>query len=102
MVELVSVVDDVPFGLGEGVNRVESRQHRAYQGLRHFACLCPPQCSKLLIYLTGFTRDVTVVGHPSTGDRELQRRSEADLGRAQLQRAEFARGTVVGQQPAQA
>lgn len=92
MVELASAVDEALRGLGEGVNRVERKQYRAYQRLRNFACVCPPQRSKLLIYLKadprkidlmpGFTRDVTGVGHHGTGDLELQLCSEADLERA--------------------
>ncbi len=50
----------------------------AYQRPRNFACLCPPQRTKLLVYLKadrkqidlvpGFTRDVTGLGHHGTGD----------------------------------
>lgn len=45
--------------------------------LRNFACLCPPQRSKVLVYLKvdpkdadlvpGFTRDVSGLGHHGTG-----------------------------------
>ncbi|MFF3694073.1 transporter [Streptomyces sp. NPDC002221] len=93
MTELAVAVDEVLLGLGDGVNRVERRQYRAYQRLRNFACLCPPQRSKLLVYLKadpkgvelvpGFTRDVTGLGHHGTGDLEVQLRTERDLERAQ-------------------
>ena len=79
-------------GLGEGVTKVENRVYTAYQRLRNFACVCPPQKSKVLVYLKadpkevelvpGFTRDVTGLGHHGTGDLELQLRTERDLERA--------------------
>jgi hypothetical protein len=45
MVELAGAVDEVLLGLGDGVNRIERKTYRAYQRLRNFACLCPPQRS---------------------------------------------------------
>lgn len=61
---------------GEAFELVE--QGRVYQRLRNFACVCPPQQTKLLVYLKadpmtvdlvpGFTRDVTRLGHHGTGD----------------------------------
>lgn len=61
----------------------------AYRRLRNFASLCPPQQTKLLVYLKadpkevdlvpGFTRDVTGLGRHGTGDLELQLRTERDL-----------------------
>ncbi|MFF3976509.1 DUF5655 domain-containing protein [Streptomyces sp. NPDC001828] len=93
MAELAGAVDEVLLGLGEGVNRVERKQYRAYQRLRNFACLCPPQRTKLLIYLKvdpkeidlvpGFTRDVSGLGHHGTGDLEVQLRTSRDVERAQ-------------------
>ncbi|MEW2620850.1 DUF5655 domain-containing protein [Streptomyces sp. NPDC048106] len=101
MAELASAVDEVLLGLGDGVNRVERKQYRAYQRLRNFACLCPPQRSKLLVYLKvnpkdvdlvpGFTRDVSGLGHHGTGDLEVQLRTQRDVERAQdLFRASYA------------
>lgn len=101
MVELADRVDEVLLGLGDGVNRVERKQYRAYQRLRNFACLCPPQRSKLLVYLKvdprgvllvpGFTRDVSGLGHHGTGDLEVQLRTSRDVERAQdLFRASYA------------
>nr|WP_237693684.1 DUF5655 domain-containing protein [Streptomyces sp. SID2888] len=101
MVELACVVDEVLLGLGDGVNRVERKQYRAYQRLRNFACLCPPQRSKLLVYLKvdpkdvdlvpGFTRDVSGLGHHGTGDLEVQLRTPRDVERAhELFRASYA------------
>ncbi|WP_189298472.1 DUF5655 domain-containing protein [Streptomyces albospinus] len=92
MAELAEAVDEVLVGLGDGVTRVQRKQYAAYQRLRNFACVCPPQQKKLLVYLkadpkevdlvSGFTRDVTGLGHHGTGDLELQLRTERDLERA--------------------
>ncbi|WP_406498141.1 DUF5655 domain-containing protein [Streptomyces sp. NBC_00846] len=101
LVALGRAVDDALLGLGDGVNRVQRKQYRAYQRLRNFACVCPPQRSKLLIYLKadpkevdlvpGFTRDVTGLGHHGTGDLEVQLRTMRDVERAQdLFRASYA------------
>ncbi|MBA2950241.1 DUF5655 domain-containing protein [Streptomyces himalayensis] len=93
MGELAAAVDEVLVGLGDGVTRVQRKQYRAYQRLRNFACLIPPQQTKVLVYLRadptavdlvpGFTRDVTGLGHHGTGDLEVQLRTERDLERAQ-------------------
>jgi predicted transport protein len=101
MVELANAVDEALLGLGDGVNRVERKQYRAYQRLRNFVCVCPPQRSKLLVYLKvdpkdadlvpGFTRDVSGLGHHGTGDLEVQLRTPRDVERAQvLFRASYA------------
>ena len=100
---LAEAVDEVLLGLGDGVSRVQRKQYRAYQRLRNFACVCPPQKTKLLVYLKadprdvdlvpGFTRDVTGLGHHGTGDLEVQLRSEWDVERAvDLFRASYAAG----------
>ncbi|MFE9601605.1 DUF5655 domain-containing protein [Streptomyces hokutonensis] len=93
MVELANAVDEALLGLGDGVNRVERKQYWAYQRLRNFACVCPPQRSKLLVYLKvdpthvhlvpGFTRDVSGLGHHGSGDLEVQLRTPRDVERAQ-------------------
>ncbi|AYN38870.1 DUF91 domain-containing protein [Streptomyces dangxiongensis] len=101
MVELAGAVDEVLLGLGDGVNCVERKTYRAYQRLRNFPCLCPPQRSKLLVYLKfnpkdvdlvpGFTRDVSGLGHHGTGDLEVELRTPRDVERAQnLFRASYA------------
>ncbi|MER5548596.1 DUF5655 domain-containing protein [Streptomyces sp. NPDC002589] len=92
MAELAQAVDEVLVGLGDGVTRVQRKQYRAYRRLRNFASVCPPQQTKILVYLKadpkevdivpGFTRDVTGLGHHGTGDLELQVRTERDLERA--------------------
>ncbi|MGW2477933.1 DUF5655 domain-containing protein [Streptomyces sp. NPDC001665] len=101
MAELVGAVDEALLRLGDGVHVVERRTYRAYQRLRNFACLCPPQRTKLLVYLKidpkdvdlvpGFTRDVSGLGHHGTGDLEVQLRTPKDVERAQgLFRASYA------------
>jgi predicted transport protein len=92
MAELAEAVDEALVGLGDGVTRVQRKQYRAYRRLRNFASVCPPQQTKILVYLKadpnevelipGFTRDVTGLGHHGTGDLELQLRTERDLERA--------------------
>ncbi|MEU8781747.1 DUF5655 domain-containing protein [Streptomyces sp. NPDC048637] len=92
LAELAQAADEVLLGLGDGITRIQRKQYAAYQRLRNFACLCPPQQTKLLVYLKadpksvdlvpGFTRDVTGVGHHGTGDLELQLRTERDLERS--------------------
>lgn len=92
MAELAAAVDEVLLGLGDDITRVQRKQYRAYQRLLNFACICPPQQTKLLVYLKadpkqvdlvpGFTRDVTGLGHHGTGHLELQLRTERDLERA--------------------
>ncbi|MFI0743032.1 DUF5655 domain-containing protein [Streptomyces sp. NPDC021100] len=93
MEELYAEVDQVLLGLGDDITKVQRNSYRAYQRLRNFACLCPPQKNKLLVYLRanpkevdlvpGFTRDVTGLGHHGTGDLEVQLRTDRDLERAQ-------------------
>lgn len=101
MMELASAVDEALLGLGDGVNRVERKTYRAYQRLRNFACVCPPQRTKVLVYLKvdpkdvdlvpGFTRDVSGLGHHGTGDLEVQLRTPRDVERARdLFRASYA------------
>ncbi|MER6556677.1 DUF5655 domain-containing protein [Streptomyces sp. NPDC001027] len=103
LAELAEAVDEVLLSLGDGVSRVQRKQYRAYQRLRNFACVCPPQKTKLLVFLKadpgeidlvpGFTRDVTGLGHHGTGDLEVQLRSERDVERAvDLFRASYAAG----------
>ncbi|GAA2321906.1 transporter [Streptomyces caniferus] len=101
LTELAVAVDEALLGLGDGITRVQRKQYRAYQRLRNFACVCPPQQTKLLVYLKidprqvdlvpGFTRDVTGLGHHGTGDLEVQLRTPRDVERAQeLFRASYA------------
>ncbi|WP_245699753.1 DUF5655 domain-containing protein [Streptomyces roseifaciens] len=91
--ELHAEVDQVLLGLGDDITKIRRKTYRAYQRLRNFACVCPPQRDKLLVYLKAnpkevdltpeFTRDVTGLGHHGTGDLEVQLRTDRDLERAQ-------------------
>ncbi|MFI0711388.1 DUF5655 domain-containing protein [Streptomyces inhibens] len=93
LAELAEAADEVLLGLGDSITRVQRKQYAAYQRLRNFACVCPPQQTKLLVYVKadptevdlvpGFTRDVRGLGHHGTGDLEVQLRTERDLERAQ-------------------
>ncbi|MET8181516.1 DUF5655 domain-containing protein [Streptomyces sp. NPDC005336] len=101
LADLAEAVDEALLGVGDGVSRVQRKHYRAYQHLQNFACVCPPQKTKILVYLKadpkqvdlvpGFTRDVTGLGHLGTGDLEVQLRTPKDVARAQdLFRASYA------------
>ncbi|MFI9210163.1 DUF5655 domain-containing protein [Streptomyces sp. NPDC053253] len=93
MADLAAAADEALLGLGEGITKVQRKKYCAYQRLRNFASICPPQRTKVLVYLSldpaevdlgpDFTRDVTGLGHHGTGDLEVQLRTERDLERAQ-------------------
>ncbi|MGA5711379.1 transporter [Streptomyces cellulosae] len=103
MEELAAAVDEVLRGLGDDVIAVQRHQYRAFRRLRNFACVCTPQQSKVLVYLTadpahvdlvpGFTRDVTGLGHHGTGNLEVQLRTDRDLEQAEVL---FRLGYAVG------
>jgi predicted transport protein len=90
--ELRDALDDVLVSLGEDVRRIERKQYRPYRRLRNIACVGRGQRSEVLVYLradpkkadliSGFTRDVTGLGHHGTGDLEVRLRTEKDLERA--------------------
>lgn len=92
LAELREAVDEVLSGFGDDVKRIENQTYRAYRRTQHFACVCPPQETKLLVYLKAnpkkvdlipdFTRDVTERGHHGTGNLEVALRTERDLERA--------------------
>ncbi|MEU8522212.1 DUF5655 domain-containing protein [Streptomyces sp. NPDC048577] len=99
--ELAAVADEVLLGLGDGITKVQRKKYCAYQRLRNFASICPPQRTKVHVYLSldptevdlvpDFTRNVTGLGHHGTGDLEVRLRTEKDLERAQdLFRASYA------------
>ncbi|WP_435059320.1 DUF5655 domain-containing protein [Streptomyces sp. bgisy060] len=99
--ELAAAADEVLLGLGDGITKVQRKKYCAYQRLRNFASICPPQRAKVHVYLSldptevdlvpDFTRDVTGLGHHGTGDLEVRLRTEKDLERAQdLFRASYA------------
>ncbi|MEU3529136.1 DUF5655 domain-containing protein [Streptomyces sp. NPDC038707] len=98
--ELKQALHETLLGLGD-VTLVQRKTYRAYQRLRNFACVCPPQKTKILVYVKvdpkevdlvpGFTRDVTGLGHHGTGNLEVQLRTQRDVERAQdLFRAGYA------------
>jgi predicted transport protein len=92
LTELREAVGEVLSGLGDDVKRIEKQTYRAYRRTQHFACVCPPQETKLLVYLKAnpkkidlipdFTRDVSGRGHHGTGNLEVALRTERDLERA--------------------
>ncbi|OEV27497.1 transporter [Streptomyces nanshensis] len=92
LAELREAVGEVLSGLGDDVKRIDKQTYRAYRRTQHFACVCPPQETKLLVYLKAnpkkvdlipdFTRDVTERGHHGTGNLEVALRTERDLERA--------------------
>ncbi len=99
--ELAAAADEVLLGLGDGITKVQRKQYCAYQRLRNFASICPPQRAKVHVYLSldpteidlvpDFTRNVRGLGHHGTGDLEVRLRTERDLERAQdLFRASYA------------
>jgi len=51
LAELREAVGELLSGLRDDVKRIENQTYRAYRRTRHFACVCPPQETKLLVYL---------------------------------------------------
>ncbi|GGO35510.1 hypothetical protein GCM10012286_06290 [Streptomyces lasiicapitis] len=49
--ELAQAVEEALLGLGDGVTPVQRKQCTAFQRLRNFARVCPPQQTKILVYL---------------------------------------------------
>ncbi|MEU8617385.1 DUF5655 domain-containing protein [Streptomyces sp. NPDC048623] len=101
LVELAAAADEVLLGLGDGITKVQRKHYSAYRRLQNFASICPPQRTKVHVYLSldpadvdlvpDFTRNVTGLGHHGTGDLEVRLRTESDLERAQdLFRASYA------------
>ncbi|WP_052498814.1 DUF5655 domain-containing protein [Streptomyces vietnamensis] len=98
---LAKAADEVLLGLGDGITKVQRKQYSAYRRLQNFASLCPPQRTKVHVYLSldpaevdlvpDFTGDVTGLGHHTMGDMEVRLRTERDLERAHdLFRASYA------------
>ncbi|WP_107416814.1 DUF5655 domain-containing protein [Streptomyces sp. CC53] len=99
--ELAAAADEVLLGLGDGVTKVQRKKYNAYRRLQNFASICPPQRTKVHVYLSldptkvdlvpDFIRNVTGLGHHGTGDLEVRLGTEKDLERAQdLFRASYA------------
>lgn len=93
LAELAAAADEVLLGLGDGITKVQRKHYSAYRRLQNFASICPPQRTKVHVYLSldpadidlvpDFTRNVTGLGHHGTGDLEVRLRTERDLERAQ-------------------
>lgn len=92
--DLYEAVDQFLIGLGDDVQVKELKQYTAFKRIKNFTCLqIYPQARTLTAYVrldpltvdleAGFSRDVTSVGHHSTGDLELSLKSMADFEKAQ-------------------
>ena len=80
--------------LGDDVTKTSNKNYYAFRRIKNFACVeVHPQSKKLLVYLkaeaasinqeSGFTRDVTNIGHFGTGNLEVTIDSRQDFERAQ-------------------
>jgi predicted transport protein len=84
-------LDDYIMSLGRDVKRRKTKTYFAYKRGKNFACVIP-STKKILVYLRidpntvklekNFTRDVTRINHPGTGDLELTIKSFKDLEKA--------------------
>ncbi|APE24434.1 MULTISPECIES: DUF5655 domain-containing protein [Streptomyces] len=101
IVELAAAADETLLGLGDGITKVRRKHYSAYRRLQNFASICPPQRTKVHVYLSldpaevdlvpDFIRNVRGLGHHGTGDLEVRLRTERDLERAlDLFRASYA------------
>lgn len=99
--KLAAAATEVLLGVGDGITKVQRKDYSAYRRLQNLASICPPQRTKVHVYLSldpaevdlvpGLTRDVTGLGHHGTGDLEVRLRTEKHLERAQdLFRASYA------------
>ncbi len=81
------------FGLGDDVQLKSLKMYYAFKRIRNFACVeFRTQQNNILMYLkvdpttvdlaSGFTRDVTNIGHFGTGELEVTIRNDEDLERA--------------------
>jgi predicted transport protein len=79
--------------LGDDVQESTLRSYIAFKRIKNFACVeFRPSAGKILVYAKvapdtvtlepGFTRDVSKVGHPGTGDLEITLSTPDDLERA--------------------
>lgn len=91
--DLFDSLEQYLLGLGDDVIKKVTNNYYAYRRLKNFACVeVHPQSRKLLVYVktaldpaeleTGFTRDVTNIGHFGTGNLEITVDSADDLERA--------------------
>jgi predicted transport protein len=79
--------------LGDDVQETMLRKYVAFKRIKNFACVeFRTNLAKILVYVkvnpsevaleTGFTRDVSEVGHYGTGDLEITLSKPQDLERA--------------------
>jgi predicted transport protein len=91
---LYDALDAYLLALGDDVTKTVRKNYYAYRRIKNFACVeIHPQTRKLLVYLkadpksitleSGFTRDMTKIGHYGTGDLEVAIGNRGDLERAQ-------------------
>lgn len=84
---------DYLLALGDDVQEKTLKRYAAFKRLRNFACVeVRPHKASILIFLkvdpdtielhSGFTRDVSSIGHYGTGDLEITIRTQEDLKRA--------------------
>jgi len=81
-------------GLGDDVQVKQLQNYFAFKRIKNFTCVeVYPQAGKVTVFLkvdpktvpmeSGFSRDVSSIGHFGTGDLELTLRGMSDLARAQ-------------------
>lgn len=91
---LYDALDAYLLALGDDVTKTVRKNYYAYRRIKNFACVeIHPQTRKLLVYLkidpksitleSGFTRDLTKIGHFGTGDLEVSIGNRGDFERAQ-------------------
>jgi predicted transport protein len=91
---LYDALDAYLLALGDDVTKTVRKNYYAYRRIKNFACVeIHPQTRKLLVYLkidpesitleSGFTRDMTKIGHFGTGDLEVSIGNRGDFERAQ-------------------
>ena len=95
--------------LGDDVTKTVRKDYYAYRRIKNFACVeIHPQTRKLLVYLkadpkritleSGFTRDMTKIGHYGTGDLEVAIGNRGDFERPSLLiAASYQAGWMTGQ-----
>jgi predicted transport protein len=91
---LYDALDAYLLALGDDVTKTVRKNYYAYRRIKNFACVeIHPQTRKLLVYLktdpksitleSGFTRDMSKIGHFGTGDLEVAIGNRGDFERAQ-------------------
>lgn len=92
--DLYDALDAYLVSLGDDVTKTVRKNYYAYRRIKNFACVeIHPQTRKLLIYLkadpksitleSGFTRDVSKIGHFGTGNLEVTIGNRENFERAQ-------------------